>query len=159
MNLDLYQQETKRTAARKLEAYPECIRKGWEALHALRGAMAEENPEGAKKLAASADQLLKTFDVLIHCLGLAGEVGETLDLLKKHLGHGHPLDLDKLKKEFGDVRWYGAVLEDAFGFKSSEVAQANVDKLRARYPTGFTVEASKAKADEFVPIPDFGAER
>lgn len=137
MNLDVYQQEAKRTAPRKLEAYPECIRNAVNAL----------NITGCHESAA---ELLKTFDILIHCLGLAGEVGETLDLLKKHLGHGHPLDLDKLKKEFGDVRWYGAVLEDHFGFKSSEVAEANVTKLRARYPDGFSVEASKAKADESV---------
>lgn len=136
--LDEYQQEVLRTAPRELAAYPECVQR---AVLVLR-----EDRDGVSDRAA--DDLLKTFDQLTWCLGLAGEVGETLDLLKKHFGHGHPLDLDKLKKEFGDVRWYGAALEHSFGFKSSDVAQTNADKLRARYPTGFSVEASKTKADE-----------
>lgn len=32
-------------------------------------------------------------------LGLAGECGETVDILKKHLYHGHDLDRDELIKE------------------------------------------------------------
>lgn len=135
MDLDTYQTEAARTAPRALDAYPRVVRL---AAAALENA---EHPE-------IAEDLLKIFDQLIWCLGLAGEVGETLDLLKKHFGHGQPLDLIKLKKEFGDCRWYGANLERSFGFRSSDVAQTNVNKLRARYPDGFTVAAAAAKADE-----------
>jgi NTP pyrophosphatase (non-canonical NTP hydrolase) len=137
VDLNDYQREAKRTAPRELSAYPPCVR---AAVEAMRRDPHHDPAEVA--------ELLKTFDQLIWGLGLAGEVGETLDMLKKHFGHGHALDRSKLKKEFGDVRWYGAVLEDSFGFTSDDVAQANVAKLRARYPEGFSVEASKAKADE-----------
>lgn len=42
-------------------------------------------------------------------LGLCGEAGEVADIVKKHLGHGHPLDRDKLIEELGDLLWYCAV--------------------------------------------------
>lgn len=70
-------------------------------------------------------------------LGIAGEAGEVADLLKKHLGHGHDLDRDKLKAELGDVLWYVACLADRLGIRLSEVADANVEKLKRRYPYGF----------------------
>jgi NTP pyrophosphatase (non-canonical NTP hydrolase) len=75
-------------------------------------------------------------------LGLAGESGEVADLIKKALFHGHPLDREALYKELGDVLWYLAVMADALGYNLGEIAQANVDKLRARYPEGFSEERS-----------------
>ena len=82
-------------------------------------------------------------------MGLAGEAGETADLLKKHLYFGHDIDTAKIRAELGDVLWYVAVLADAVGLTLNEVAQANVYKLRQRYPIGegFTAEASKARVD------------
>ena len=76
-------------------------------------------------------------------LGIAGEAGEVADIIKKHVGHDHDLDVDKTIKEIGDVMWYAAVLSNALGVSLQEVAQRNIDKLRARYPEGFSVEASK----------------
>lgn len=77
-------------------------------------------------------------DVAISALGLAGEAGEVVDLLKKHLGHGHPVDREKLKKELGDVLWYLSDLARLFDIKLSDVAEANIEKLRRRYPNGFS---------------------
>ena len=43
---------------------------------------------------------LNPQDVLENALmGLCGESGEAIDLLKKHRFQGHPLDKEKLKKE------------------------------------------------------------
>lgn len=78
-------------------------------------------------------------------MGLAGEAGEAVDLLKKHLFHGHPLDRDKLTKELGDVLWYAAVLAEMNGVRLSEVAAANVVKLRKRYPDGFDSARSQKR--------------
>jgi NTP pyrophosphatase (non-canonical NTP hydrolase) len=75
-------------------------------------------------------------------MGLAGEAGEAVDMVKKHLFHGHPLDKAKLVKELGDVLWYLAVMSEQAGVKLSEVAAANVVKLRARYPDGFDAARS-----------------
>lgn len=90
------------------------------------------------------------INIAVLALGLPGESGEVADHVKKWLGHGHELDKNKMLKEIGDVLWYVAVLSNALGFSLQEVAQANIDKLRARYPGGFSVEASqnRKKGDE-----------
>jgi NTP pyrophosphatase (non-canonical NTP hydrolase) len=84
----------------------------------------------------------------VFALGLCGEAGEVAELIKKNRGHGHDLDKAKITKELGDVLWYVATLADALGISLDVIAQTNVNKLRARYPNGFSVEASKTKADE-----------
>lgn len=80
-------------------------------------------------------------------LGLAGEAGETADMLKKHLFHGKPLDAEEVIKELGDVMWYVAGMATAIGVSLDDIAQRNVDKLRKRYPDGFSSEASAKRAD------------
>lgn len=75
-------------------------------------------------------------------LGVAGEAGEVADLVKKHLGQGHPLDKEKLALELGDVLWYVSQVAEEIGCDLGSVAQWNLDKLKVRYPDGFTVEAS-----------------
>jgi NTP pyrophosphatase (non-canonical NTP hydrolase) len=80
--------------------------------------------------------------MILACLGLTGEAGECADIIKKHLYHAHGLDLDKLRKEMGDVLWYLTFLCDVLGITLSELMEANAAKLRARYPTGFDTERS-----------------
>ena len=75
-------------------------------------------------------------------LGLAGEAGEVADTLKKHLFHAHPLDRDALAKELGDCLWYVAGAATALGLSLGEIAAGNVEKLRRRYPDGFSEERS-----------------
>lgn len=85
------------------------------------------------------------MNLAVLSLGVAGEAGEVADYVKKHLGHGHKLDIDKLAKELGDVLWYVAVLSSAVGLTLQDVAQRNVDKLAARYPEGFSELASQSR--------------
>lgn len=75
-------------------------------------------------------------------LGLAGETGELVDHIKKHVGHGHELDVEKVKKEAGDVLWYLSQIIRLTGLTFSDVARANIEKLQKRYPEGFNHEAS-----------------
>lgn len=86
-------------------------------------------------------------ELAIRALGLAGEAGEVVELVKKYLGHGHDFDRDKLSKELGDVLWYVATLADACGLDLAEIAQKNIDKLKARYPEGFSHEASRNRTE------------
>jgi len=88
-------------------------------------------------------------DAPIECaaMGLCGEAVECADLLKKHLYHGHPLVRDEASKELGDVLWYIALACDRLGFAMGDVANANVEKLRKRYPDGFSTAASLARVD------------
>ena len=82
-------------------------------------------------------------DVLINSvMGLCGESGEAVDIVKKWLAHGHPLDKEKLIKELGDVAWYLAEAATALDVPLEEILQGNIDKLRARYPEGFDTEKS-----------------
>ena len=85
----------------------------------------------------------KVHSILISTLGLSGEAGEVADYLKKVYGHGHDLDEERLKKELGDVLWYIADLCTKFDFSMDEVAQLNVEKLKKRYPEGFSEERSQ----------------
>lgn len=80
--------------------------------------------------------------LVIGALGLNGEAGEVADLVKKHVGHGHELDLFSLEKELGDVLWYLAEICTALDLELSEVARANIEKLKQRYPDGFSTNRS-----------------
>lgn len=47
----------------------------------------------------------------------------------------------------GDVLWYVAMMCESFGWNMDEIMQMNVDKLKARYPEGFSVDRSLHRAD------------
>ena len=86
---------------------------------------------------------LSKKDVLINgVMGLCGESGEAIDIVKKHLAQGHPLDRDKLVKELGDIAWYLAETATALDVTLEEVLQGNIEKLRRRYPEGFDTNHS-----------------
>lgn len=86
---------------------------------------------------------LSKRDVLINgVMGLCGESGEAIDLVKKHLHQGHALNQDALKKELGDIAWYLAETAWALDLSLEEVLQGNLDKLKARYPDGFDADKS-----------------
>lgn len=93
-------------------------------------------------------EISNAFDLTVRSLGLCGEAGEFADLVKKFVGHGHEFDRVKAVKELGDVLWYVATLADVLGVTLDVVAQQNIAKLRARYPNGFSSEASKNRAAE-----------
>ena len=86
---------------------------------------------------------LSKKDVLINSvMGLCGESGEAIDLVKKWMMQGHELDKAHLAKELGDVAWYLAETATAIGYDLETILQANIDKLKARYPEGFTADRS-----------------
>lgn len=81
------------------------------------------------------------------CMGLNSEAGECIDLLKKARFQGHELDREKMTEELGDVLWYCAELAAGLGVTLEEVAQRNIDKLRRRYPEGFSAERSRNREE------------
>ena len=86
---------------------------------------------------------LNKKDVLINgVMGLCGESGEAIDIVKKWLAQGHELDKEKLAKELGDVAWYLAETAYALDIPLDEILQSNIDKLKKRYPEGFRTEDS-----------------
>ena len=93
-------------------------------------------------------QLDKRDMLLNSVMGLCGEAGEAIDIVKKHLAQGHELDREGLIKELGDVAWYLAETAWALDVPLEEVLQRNLAKLRARYPDGFDSERSIGRAEE-----------
>lgn len=81
-------------------------------------------------------------------MGLNGESGECIDLLKKHLFQGHTnLDKEHLAKELGDVAWYLAVASWALGYDLETICTMNIQKLEARYPEKFIPELSENREE------------
>lgn len=119
-NLDVYQVAAKRTS---------CL--NGRAPMDTRVIPGPELPEGIR------------IDRVDHAItGLAAESGELAEHLKHVRFHGHPLQVDELIKELGDQFWYLAEAATGLNVKISAVLQRNIDKLRARYPDGFSTERS-----------------
>lgn len=99
-------------------------------------AMTTLNPELSRK------------DVLINgVMGLCGESGEAIDIVKKWLAQGHELDREKLAKELGDIAWYLAETATALELDLEDIFAANIEKLKRRYPEGFDSDRSIHRAD------------
>jgi NTP pyrophosphatase (non-canonical NTP hydrolase) len=80
--------------------------------------------------------------LIIAALGLAGEAGEFANMVKKLTAHGHEIPVKKLADELGDILWYVAEAATACNIQLRDVANDNIDKLRKRYPEGFSEERS-----------------
>ena len=80
-------------------------------------------------------------------MGLNGEAGEVIDLVKKARFQGHELDTEKLMKELGDIAWYLAITAISIGYSLSDVFDANIEKLQKRYPDGFDKARSMNRAE------------
>lgn len=75
-------------------------------------------------------------------MGLSGESGEAIDILKKYMFQGHDIEKEHLALELGDALWYISLAADALGYSLEDIMQMNIEKLQKRYPDGF--EASKS---------------
>lgn len=86
--------------------------------------------------------------VILNCVcGLAGESGELIDAVKKHLFHDHEFDKENAIKELGDIHWYWSVMCNALEVDPDEVLRLNVEKLTKRYPNGFSSVDSIKRRD------------
>jgi NTP pyrophosphatase (non-canonical NTP hydrolase) len=75
--------------------------------------------------------------------GLSEEAGEILSLVRKHAFQAQPLDDERIMEELGDALWCLAMTARHAGTSLEDIAQANVAKLRARYPDGYRDRAPK----------------
>ena len=89
---------------------------------------------------------LNKRDVLINSvMGLCGESGEAIDIVKKWMAHGHELDKAHLAQELGDIAWYLAEAATALDLDLEDILTANIEKLKNRYPDGFSCERSRTR--------------
>ncbi len=107
-----------------------------------------EANEYQKQALRTLNPALAKKDVLINgVMGLCGEAGEAIDLVKKHLAQGHPLDRQALLAELGDVAWYLAETAYALDADLDQVLAGNLEKLRRRYPQGFDQARSQTRTE------------
>ena len=99
-------------------------------------AMRTVNPELSKK-----DMLINSV------MGLCGESGEAIDIVKKWYAHGHELDKEHFAKELGNICWYLAEAATAIDMDLEEIMTANIEKLKKRYPEGFSTADSIMRVD------------
>ena len=86
-------------------------------------------------------------DLLLNgALGLAGESGEVCDIIKKVIFQNHALECLHVAKELGDVLWYIAETATVIGYDLDTIMQMNIDKLKKRYPEGFSSDRSLHRA-------------
>ena len=91
---------------------------------------------------------LSRREVLINSvMGLCGESGEAIDIVKKWMAQGHALDRDHLAKELGDIAWYLAEAATALDIPLEDILQGNIDKLKQRYPDGFRSQNSQVRLE------------
>ena len=91
---------------------------------------------------------LSRKEVLINSvMGLCGESGEAIDIVKKWLAQGHELDKEHLAKELGDIAGYLAEAATALDIPLEDILQANLDKLKKRYPEGFETRRSLTRLE------------
>jgi NTP pyrophosphatase (non-canonical NTP hydrolase) len=86
---------------------------------------------------------------LIHAaLGLSGETGEVVDIIKKYAINGKLLDVVHLIEEVGDVLWYIQLMCINLNIPMTEILTLNRQKLEKRFPEGYSDKAAAAQADK-----------
>lgn len=84
-------------------------------------------------------------------LGLATESGEFITEVKRVSIYNKPLT-DEMRQhmaeELGDLMWYIALAAQHLGISMNEMAEANIDKLRLRFPEKYSDQAAEQRADK-----------
>lgn len=78
--------------------------------------------------------------------GLTSEAGEVAGILQKEY-QGHQFDKEHMKRELGDCLWMIAEACEALDLSMEEVMIANIEKLKARFPDGFSSKRSLHRAE------------
>jgi len=106
-----------------------------------------------KDYAAFVDSRFKEMETpeatLIHAaIGVAGEAGEIIDAVKKHWVYNQPLNEENLYEEMGDIIFYLQKICNIQGWTFKDLMISNTEKLLKRYPTGYSDEAARVRADK-----------
>jgi NTP pyrophosphatase (non-canonical NTP hydrolase) len=82
-----------------------------------------------------------------YAMGLSGESGEVVDLIKKEVHHGHPAHPLGVKEELGDLMHYVAGVATMYGLSLEGICEENIIKLKKRFPNGFNTQDSIKRVD------------
>lgn len=90
----------------------------------------------------------KKYDLMHATLGIAGESGEIVDAVKKHVIYNKDLDVANMREEIGDIMWYIALACRTLDFDMEEILQENIEKLAKRYPEKYTDAHASLRLDK-----------
>ena len=77
-------------------------------------------------------------------LGITGEAGDIASCIKKTFAYKK--DVSKgIKENIGDMLWYTAMICNFFNWSMNEILNQNIEKLKKRFPEGFTYNAVNRK--------------
>jgi NTP pyrophosphatase (non-canonical NTP hydrolase) len=95
------------------------------------------------------DQLTEEKADLIHAAMLiAGEAGELLDAVKKHVVYNKPLDRENCVEEMGDLEFGMSYMRKLLGVSREQIQLLNQEKLTKRYEKGYSDKAAAERADK-----------
>jgi NTP pyrophosphatase (non-canonical NTP hydrolase) len=95
----------------------------------------------AKKVEINRAKLSNQFEDVTHMVfGIITELGELLDIFKKYMAYGKPVDWVNVKEEMGDIMWYFIGLCNVLELDFWDILDTNMRKLDTRYKNGFTKE-------------------
>lgn len=87
-------------------------------------------------------------DGLLHAaIGMSGESGEVLDMIKKVWVYEKLIDPEKLIEELGDIIFYWQAMANLMGISAHEIKLKNMRKLNKRYPQGYSDQAAIDRVD------------
>jgi len=84
----------------------------------------------------------KEKEILTWGLGIAGEAGDVASCIKKTFAHDNDQKAG-IRENIGDALWYAAMICNFFEWDMQEVLNENLNKLKKRYPQGFTIDDAK----------------
>lgn len=85
-------------------------------------------------------QVEDTAQLLHAAMGLSTEANEFLDMMKKHIFYGKPLDYINAGEELGDIMWYFSLALSILKIPFDDILKKNIEKLQHRYPEKFSKE-------------------
>jgi len=81
-------------------------------------------------------------EIMTWGLGIAGEAGDVASCIKKTFAHDND-QRQGIKENIGDSLWYAAMICNFFNWDMQEMLNENIEKLRKRYPNGFTIKDAR----------------
>jgi len=87
----------------------------------------------------------KNLEIATWGLGVSGEAGDIASCIKKYYAHQNKEVKDGIKENIGDMLWYTAMVCNHFNWSLDEILTANYQKLKNRYPEGFSIKKARRK--------------
>jgi NTP pyrophosphatase (non-canonical NTP hydrolase) len=88
---------------------------------------------------------------LVHAaLGIGGESGEIVDIIKKAYVYHKPIDKTALLEELSDILHYIVMMCNVYEWALDDVMEFNMAKLKKRYPDGYSHANALARKDKEV---------